>query len=409
VKNKENMVSPLQRNAPEVIGLMGVGLLLFQHSKYIPIMKTSKWVQNIALRINTHFAFVPATLLSSGIFWRAGNMQVESLNRQLEEARSDSTQIREQLTRAQTANAENARQVESLNRQLEEARSDSAQIREQLMRAQSDSARLRRQLKGDLITLFPQEVLSKSCSYLSRSDIPAAARSCRKFNDSIQTPEVQSSLIEQLAFGPKDWQRFFGDVGEVPPIPEVMPEILKSQCPFNPGKQVRDTHMLVLIPQTVDGQPFTLNLLQELIGNPKEKAASRFKEYSRFKDYHDAVKDDLGDKQFGEAHWILMTKDIIPGSRNKKYREQKQLVQEKEVGGYELPSAIEAAASILMHYFKTDECLYGDPSTTYTRCQETVTENQLPVVIGGFSPGGLDVCGNWDAYDVFGVAAVRKF
>ena len=152
-------------------------------------------------------------------------------------------------------------------------------------------------------------------------------------------------LIEQLAFGPKDWQLFFGEIGEVPPIPEGMAEILKSQCPFNPGKQVRDTHMLVLIPQTVDGQPFTLNLLQELIGNPKEKAASR-------SIYCDAVKDDLGDKQFGEAHWILMTKDIIPGSRNKTYDDQKQLVQEKEVDGYELPSAIEAAASILMHYFK---------------------------------------------------------
>ena len=73
--------------------------------------------------------------------------QVESLNRQLEEARSDSAQI----TRAQTANAESARQVESLNRQPEEARSDSAQISEQLTMAQSDSARLSRQLKGDLI------------------------------------------------------------------------------------------------------------------------------------------------------------------------------------------------------------------------------------------------------------------
>ena len=104
-----------------------------------------------------------------------------------------------------------------------------------------------------------------------------------------------------------------------------------------------------------------------------------------------------------------MTKDVIHGSRNKTYGEQKQLVEEKGAGVYELPSAIEAAASILMHYFKTDECLYGQDPWTYTRCQKTVTEAQWPVAIGGFSPGGLVVFDFWDGFGLFGVAAVRKF
>jgi len=208
---------------------------------------------------------------------------------------------------------------------------------------------------------------------------------------------------EELAFGKADWERFFGDVGAVPDIPEGMAEILKAPCPFNPEKQVKDTHMLVLIPQTVDGKPFTLNLLQELIQKHKEKEASRFEIYS------DQVKNELGDKQCEEAHWILMTKDVIPGSRNKTYDEQKQLVKEKREGVYELPSAIEAAASILMHYFKTNEHLYGQHPWTYTRCQETVIENQWPVAIGGFSPGGLDVHYYWSDYDFYGVAAAWKF
>ena len=427
------MVSPLQRNAPEIIGLMGVGLLIFQHSKYIPIMKTNKWVQNIALRINTRFPFAPATLLSSGISLGVGKYickfnelreqltraqadkaesarQVEDLRGQLTSAQAHSTQIREQLTRAQTANnwrnfAKNARKVEFLregiramfwleNRQLEEAR--------------SDIARLRRQLKGDLITRLPWLALSKSCSYLGRSDIPYVARSCRKFNESIKTQEVQNSLIEEFAFGPKDWKRFFGDVGEVPPIPEVMPEILKSQCPFNPGKQVRDTHMLVLIPQKVNSRHFTLNLLEELIKKPQEKNGTSLRFYPTF------LKEALGDTQTEKSYWILMTKDVIRGSRNKTCDEHKQLVQEKEADGYELPRVIEAATSILMHYFKTDERLYAErrcsvsPMTyTYTRCQETVTietQRQRHVFIGGFSRGGLL------AYDGGGgLGGVRKF
>jgi hypothetical protein len=208
---------------------------------------------------------------------------------------------------------------------------------------------------------------------------------------------------KELALGKADWERFFGDVGEAPPIPKGMAEILKARCPFNPGKQVKDTHMLVLIPQTVNGKPFTLNLLQELIQKHKEKEASRFTYYS------DRVKNELGDKQFGEAHWILMTKDVIPDSQSKTYKEQKQLVKKKGADVYELPRAIEAAASILMHYFKTNEHLYGQDPWILTRCQEAVTENQWPVAIGRFSRGGLLVDDDWVARSIIGVAAVRKF
>jgi hypothetical protein len=210
---------------------------------------------------------------------------------------------------------------------------------------------------------------------------------------------------EEIAFGKDDWAWYFGDVGEVPPIPEVMAETLKALCPFNPGKQVGDTHMLMLIPQTVNGKPFTLNLLQELIGSPQGKDATSFAYYAS------SVKKALGDAQTARPYWILMTKNVIPGSRNKTYGEQKQFVQEKGADVYELPSAIEAAASILMHYFKTDECLYGQDPWTYTRCQETVTEDQWPVAIGGFSRGGLGVHDRSPFVGICtdGAAAVRKF
>ena len=209
---------------------------------------------------------------------------------------------------------------------------------------------------------------------------------------------------EELAFGKADWERFFGDVGDVPSIPAGMAETLKAPCPFNPEKQVGDTHMLVLIPKTVNSKPFTLNLLQELIQYPKEKTATAFNFYSR------AVKEELGETSIENSYWVLMTKDVIPGSRNKIYCEQKQLVKEKGAGFYELPSAIEAAASILMDYFKTDEHLYGQAPWTFTRCQEIVTQAQWPVAIGGFSREGLivdDDC--WGEGSFLGMAAVRKF
>jgi len=113
------MVSPLQRNAPEIIGLMGAALLLCQNSKYIPILKSKQWIQNSALRINntlrinTHFSFLPAAMFSSGI----------SLG-----VRKHICQIREQLTRAQADKAESARQVEDLRAQANKGESARQEI-----------------------------------------------------------------------------------------------------------------------------------------------------------------------------------------------------------------------------------------------------------------------------------------
>ena len=214
---------------------------------------------------------------------------------------------------------------------------------------------------------------------------------------------------KEIAFGEADWERFGVDVGKAPPIPEKMAEILKAPCPFNPRKQVGDTHMLVLIPKTItlggEEKPFTLNLLQELIKNPAIENPA-----TNLQIRHQAVKKELAETPIENSYWILMTKDVIPDSRNKTYDVQKQLVQEKGAEGYELPRAIEAAASILMHYFKTDEHLYVKDPWTFTRCQETVTEDQWPVAIGGFSRGGLGVSiAHWHVLYFCGVAAVRKF
>ena len=160
--------------------------------------------------------------------------------------------------------------------------------------------------------------------------------------------------------------------------------------------------MLVLIPKTVNGKPFTLNLLQELIKNPKEKTSTDFSYYSQ------AVQQELGNTQVTKPYWVLMTKDVIPNSHSKTYEEQKQLVEQKKAEGYELPSALEAATSILLHYFKTDERTYGSDPLTYTRCRETV-KTQWPVAIGGFARGGLAVNIHYNSHYCDGVAGVRKF
>jgi hypothetical protein len=54
-------------------------------------------------------------------------------------------------------------------------------------------------------------------------------------------------------------------------IPGNLMEILDSPYPFSgdPEVKVKDTHMLVLVPATVDGENPTFDKLQEFIRNPK--------------------------------------------------------------------------------------------------------------------------------------------
>jgi hypothetical protein len=81
--------------------------------------------------------------------------------------------------------------------------------------------------------------------------------------------EMQAPIKAVLGrnfLGTAEWQQGFGvKVGAPPPIPEsITPELLKSLCPLHPGQKIKDTHILVLIPKTIDGQPYSALRLDEL-------------------------------------------------------------------------------------------------------------------------------------------------
>jgi NLR family CARD domain-containing protein 3 len=215
--------------------------------------------------------------------------------------------------------------------------------------------------------------------------------------------------VPSTAIGPKEWSQYFGEVGTAPPLPADIDEILNSSCPFWPGKQVKDTHLLVLVPATVDERPFTLDLLGELIKSPQGGGSE-----TQYRYYDSAVQKELGAKSPGSSYWVLMTRDVLPGSRSKTYDAQKELVAAHARRlrlPYKMPDALSAATAILLHHARTGERLYKDAPSTYTRCQERLLKNRYPVVVGGFSSGGLNVF--YDTHYVHdygsGVSCLRKF
>ena len=207
--------------------------------------------------------------------------------------------------------------------------------------------------------------------------------------------------------GAKVWARHLGAVEKLP-IPEGMLEILSQPCPITLGKRVGETHMLVLIPERVGGQPLTLTSLGSLV-----KAKGHFLDSEAGYCYMDPdVTTEQGNVQSGPAHYVLMLKDILPGSIDKRYEDQQAMVAALATKAgvlYEAPPLLQAVACVYMNYLDSGTRLFGDKPWSYARCQEQV-EGRYPIIIGGFSSLGLSVrsC-DYDGDDNEGVAVLRRF
>ena len=218
---------------------------------------------------------------------------------------------------------------------------------------------------------------------------------------SIPSAQVQIPSRPITAFGATEWSAYFGDVGTEPPLPPNIHDILNAPCPYWPDKKVSETHMLVLIPEKVNGHPLTLKTLGELVQTPKKGHASNYRTESFFHTYRDTPAP--------TSHWILMTRDVIPGSRAKSFAAQKALLK----GGDTVPKLLDATTAIFMQNASGGKHGYVRDPWISTRCEEPYNEWQMAV--GGLAPllapgGGLIVSDySYDDSGHVGVAAARKF
>ena len=91
-----------------------------------------------------------------------------------------------------------------------------------------------------------------------------------------------------------------------------------------------------------------------------------------------------------ESHWVLMSRDVIPGTRSKSYKDQCAILA--SFADFQVPTLLEAAVCVFMEYVATGNRLYSDSPWTYTRCVEKVKGYEMyQTVVGGFSAGGLHV------------------
>jgi hypothetical protein len=253
--------------------------------------------------------------------------------------------------------------------------------------------------KESCFFIMPDSVIRHIFHFLANRDIAIASMVCKNWKSIIIKDNILKMKKINLDnyYGKDKWQKYFGDIGVEPTLPANIAQILNSPCPFFSEKKVRDTHILVLVPEKVNEREVHLDSLSELIKNPKRGYKMQYSWY------YDFVRKELG-TQSQKSHWVLITKDLIPYARYRHYLPKKPIQLFSEITiPYNRPRTLEAIISILMHYVETGEVLYTDDKlgkeTKSICCPEKVYDNAWPVIIRADSSGNLYVYHYRDADD----------
>ena len=286
------------------------------------------------------------------------------------------------------------------------------------------------QLEGavNVETLRNQGLKSAVHSILNRSDI-SLALSEREGPPSLFDLCVER-LTNPLPSSLTNWYKALERIGalqdRIPALPRHIYLILGSKCPIYSTNEnpitIENTHSLYLIP------PGTINELERRVRNYGVtffQGENPFK----FKNFWNSARIEHADVPYSEPQWVLISKGILPGSRNHTYEEQVHMVKTlkaKSFTDYQVPTLREAIGAIFLEKVATNKCLYQtikytatnlDNNQDYTAYDYTFTnvnEKTLEwrLSVGGFDSSGLSVSdseyGYQSANKSTGIAALRK-
>jgi MoxR-like ATPase len=197
--------------------------------------------------------------------------------------------------------------------------------------------------------------------------------------------------------GPDEWQAQGIDVGKAPPIPSsITKALLDSPCPLHPGQKIKDTHILMLVPKTVNGEPYTALKLDELCATRKGSGRALIHpDYSAWKEMSWASVPQP------QSEWVLIPKsdpDLEKVPENKHFR-SKDIAAQKDVHGKHYSEYREVKALEVMTMALLNDVVNGEPRIldgfNYLRCVEPNASGGR-VCVGSFVAVGLRV---YDALD----------
>lgn len=218
------------------------------------------------------------------------------------------------------------------------------------------------------------------------------------------------ALLGRNCLGAKEWRKGFGvGVGRVPPIPSsITEELLNSDCPLHRWQKIKDTHVLVLVPKTVNGQAYSALKLDELCATRKGSGDRLIdRRYSSWKSL------DWAKAAQAQSEWVLLPKSD-PGQHEVRFFEEhfrskkiaaQQRVLEDHYSEYREAKVLEVMTMALLYDLTHKKQLLPDN----LRCEEPNARGGR-VCVGLSDAAGLKVREGFDDYDShwIGRALARK-
>ena len=247
--------------------------------------------------------------------------------------------------------------------------------------------------------------IKKEVSELYKEINRITALTAQEFVDEAVAKELGKNFL-----GTAEWKEAFGvNAGAVPPIPNsITKALLNSPCPIEPGKLIKDTHILVLIPKTVNGEPYSALKLDKLCSTKKGSGNELINDrYDSWKGKSWASLAQIA------SEWVLIPKrdpDPAKVDSDKHFRGKNIAAQDEVLRDhykeYREVKTLEVMTMALLYDLTYKERLLPD----YVRCEEANASGGR-VCVGLFHAIGLRVFdGSFDGvgYDFIGRALARK-
>lgn len=210
--------------------------------------------------------------------------------------------------------------------------------------------------------------------------------------------EERRKKVSGIAFGVVEWLSWYDfNIPFEPLLPHNIIEVLENSSPLSDDCKVKDSHTLKLIPQGMSEKIFGE------IGIKKFPTTQGYNKSSNI-DVINAL-----DKPVVKSYWVIMTKDVIFGSRGLNFKSQLNLVAKFSLDlgfNYRAPKSLEAIISILSHKARSGECRFHEYPWTYTRYLNVINDAQ--VVIGGCGFNGVCVSTEFYIRVYYGMAGVLE-
>jgi len=218
-----------------------------------------------------------------------------------------------------------------------------------------------------------REAAEKIAAAKEQGDLAAAESALNYFSEQMRAFRDHFESIEKTLgknfLGIAAWKNVGVAIGEAPPFPEALTvELLNSDCSLHPGQKIKDTHVLVIVPKLVNGEPYSALELDEICA----RLGFQQDGWSGWK------KQEWASMPQQESEWILIPKsdpdsDHPQGDthhfRNKSIAEQ-DLVQKNYYPEYLEAKAIELMTTLVLYSWVNDVRL---SSGSHLRCQEPCT------------------------------------